>query len=49
MSSAHSPFAPDHKDQPNRWNAVPRPLYHGDPWFLGASIAWYRFRDRFNI
>ena len=26
-----------------------RPLYHGDPWFLGASIAWYRFRDRLNV
>jgi len=23
-----------------------RPFYHGDPWFLGPSIAWYRLRDR---
>ena len=24
-----------------------RPLYHGTPWFLTPSIAWYRFADRF--
>ena len=26
-----------------------RPLYNGNPWFLGASVAWYRFRDSLNI
>lgn len=26
-----------------------RPLYSGNPWFLGASVAFYRWRDRFNI
>lgn len=25
-----------------------RPLYYGTPWFLGASVAWYRFTDRFS-
>lgn len=24
-----------------------RPLYYGTPWFLSASVAWYRFADRF--
>lgn len=23
-----------------------RPLYSGKPWFLAASVAWYRWRDR---
>ena len=22
-----------------------RPLYTGNPWFLGPSVAWYRWRD----
>ena len=26
-----------------------RPLYYGNPWFLGASIAFYRWRDRLNV
>jgi glycine/D-amino acid oxidase-like deaminating enzyme len=26
-----------------------RPLYTGRPWFLGASVMYYRFRDRLNI
>ncbi|HTO85435.1 MAG TPA: FAD-binding oxidoreductase [Methylomirabilota bacterium] len=25
-----------------------RPLYYGDPWFLGASIMYYRWADRRN-
>jgi glycine/D-amino acid oxidase-like deaminating enzyme len=25
-----------------------RPLYYGDPWFLAASIMYYRWRDRQN-
>jgi glycine/D-amino acid oxidase-like deaminating enzyme len=25
-----------------------RPLYYGDPWFLAASIIYYRWRDRQN-
>jgi glycine/D-amino acid oxidase-like deaminating enzyme len=25
-----------------------RPLYYGDPWFLAASILYYRWRDRQN-
>ena len=24
-----------------------RPLYHGKPWFLTPSVAWYRLMDRF--
>jgi glycine/D-amino acid oxidase-like deaminating enzyme len=24
-----------------------RPLYHGKPWFLPPSVAWYRLMDRF--
>jgi glycine/D-amino acid oxidase-like deaminating enzyme len=23
-----------------------RPLYHGNPWFLPATVAWYRWQDR---
>jgi glycine/D-amino acid oxidase-like deaminating enzyme len=23
-----------------------RPLYYGNPWFLPATVAWYRWRDR---
>ena len=23
-----------------------RPLYTGNPWFLSASVAYYRWRDR---
>ena len=26
-----------------------RPLYYGNPWFLGASISFYRWRDRLNV
>ena len=26
-----------------------RPLYTGQPWFLPATIAWYRLRDRLGI
>ncbi len=26
-----------------------RPLYHGSPWFLAPSIAWYRALDRLPI
>ncbi len=26
-----------------------RPFYTGDPWFLAASIAYYKLRDRLNI
>ena len=26
-----------------------RPLYFGRPWFLPASVAWFRFIDRLNI
>jgi len=26
-----------------------RPLYTGNPWFLGASVMYYRCRDRLNI
>jgi len=26
-----------------------RPLYTGNPWFLGASVMYYRYRDRINI
>lgn len=26
-----------------------RPLYHGRPWFLGASVSYYRWRDRLNF
>ena len=25
-----------------------RPLYTGDPWFLGAAVAWYRAMDRWG-
>ena len=25
-----------------------RPLYNGKPWFLGAAVAFYRWRDRLN-
>ena len=26
-----------------------RPLYTGTPWFLPASIAWYKLRDSLNV
>ena len=26
-----------------------RPLYFGRPWFLPASVAWFRFMDRLNL
>jgi glycine/D-amino acid oxidase-like deaminating enzyme len=26
-----------------------RPFYSGDPWFLGASIAYYKLRDKLNL
>ena len=26
-----------------------RPLYHGRPWFLAGSIAYYRWRDSRNV
>lgn len=26
-----------------------RPLYTGRPWFLGAAVAWYRWRDKLNV
>jgi hypothetical protein len=26
-----------------------RPLYTGNPWFLSASVAWYRFLDGLKI
>jgi len=26
-----------------------RPLYTGKPWFLPASVAWYRLMDRINL
>ena len=26
-----------------------RPLYYGHPWFLPASVAWFRFRDSLNL
>ena len=26
-----------------------RPFYTGDPWFLAASIAYYKWRDRRNV
>ncbi|MGE0211043.1 MAG: NAD(P)/FAD-dependent oxidoreductase [Parvibaculaceae bacterium] len=26
-----------------------RPLYTGNPWFLPASIAWYKLRDSLNV
>ncbi len=26
-----------------------RPLYHGRPWFLAASVSYYRWRDRRNV
>jgi glycine/D-amino acid oxidase-like deaminating enzyme len=26
-----------------------RPLYTGDPWFLGAAVAYYKLRDRLNL
>ena len=26
-----------------------RPLYTGRPWFLPASVAWFRFLDRLNF
>lgn len=26
-----------------------RPMYHGNPWFLAPSIAYYRWRDRLNF
>jgi glycine/D-amino acid oxidase-like deaminating enzyme len=26
-----------------------RPFYSGDPWFLGAAVAYYKLRDRLNI
>jgi glycine/D-amino acid oxidase-like deaminating enzyme len=26
-----------------------RPFYTGNPWFLGAAIAWYRIKDRINL
>ena len=26
-----------------------RPLYRGDPWFLGPAILYYKVRDRFGI
>jgi glycine/D-amino acid oxidase-like deaminating enzyme len=26
-----------------------RPWYHGRPWFLGASVFWYRLLDRLGI
>ncbi len=25
-----------------------RPLYRGNPWFLPAAVAWYRWRDRWQ-
>jgi glycine/D-amino acid oxidase-like deaminating enzyme len=25
------------------------PFYSGNPWFLSASVAWYRFVDSLNI
>jgi glycine/D-amino acid oxidase-like deaminating enzyme len=25
-----------------------RPLYHGEPWFLGASVRYYQMRDRLS-
>ncbi len=28
-------------------NFQTRPLYYGKPWFLGPSVAWFRFLDRF--
>jgi|TARA_B110000116_G_scaffold70435_1_gene60984 glycine/D-amino acid oxidase-like deaminating enzyme len=30
-------------------NFQTRPLYTGKPWFLAASVAWYRWLDRMNI
>jgi len=30
-------------------NFQTRPLYNGKPWFLSASVAYYRLVDRFNI
>jgi hypothetical protein len=26
-----------------------RPLYTGNPWFLSASVAYYRWRDRLGV
>ena len=26
-----------------------RPFYRGNPWFLPAAVAWYRWRDRLQI
>jgi hypothetical protein len=26
-----------------------RPLYTGKPWFLPATVAWYRFKDRLEM
>ncbi len=40
------------KEGDTAFNAVPmstRPLYRGKPWFLPATVAWYRFTDRLNL
>ncbi|MXY34613.1 MAG: FAD-dependent oxidoreductase, partial [Boseongicola sp. SB0664_bin_43] len=40
------------KDGRTAFDDIPmttRPLYFGRPWFLPASVAWFRFMDGLNI
>lgn len=41
----------DHPDGRTAFDDLPfptRPLYDGQPWFLPAAVAWYRWRDRID-